>query len=354
MALLWIEGFEGLDDEFDPGWNQSPEIYIGMVRKYELVGSTFGNLSQLTAGRFGGYAIKLFPGTNVYWQTHPLTTDRTLIVGTALYLGTRNGANPARLFTMYDGDNLEGMNLRLNDDAEYLEVWRGNTLLNILTGQMIPEAEWFYIEFKVYCDDSAGTWEVRLNGNLLGNDSGVDTKGSITNYHQAVRWDTNYSQIQYDDIYVCDGTGTKNNDFLGVMRVVPGWPGTDHTIEWETMVGAPDHSRAVNEIESDDDSLYIEDDDTGNRDIFDYENIIESLGPVAGVMLSTLCRETDAQNFDLINVVRSGGTEYDQPSQQVGSTSYVHRYDILESDPDTGLDWTQATVNAAQFGVKVG
>jgi hypothetical protein len=353
MALLWIEGFEGLQSGYDPGWWSNQDLEKNLLRRYWRASSLINGRMRTTEGRFGGYGLEFYPGFGVWFQTAPLTTDRTLITGCALRWGDRNGGGPGRIVSLYDGDNLEGMQVRVADSGINLEIWRGNTVMETLTGAEIPEDEWFYIEFKVYCDNTNGTWELRLNGNVIGSASGVDTQASITNYHQTVQWNTNYCDQKIDDIYICDGSGSKNNDFLGVMRVIPAWPGTDQTIEWETMVGAPDHPRAVNEQEPDDDTSYIEDDDVGDKDIFDYAEITDSFDTAAGLMINTLCRETDAQSFDLINIVRSNGTEYDQPSQKVGSSSYVHRYDILESDPATGLDWTKTGIDSAQYGVKV-
>jgi hypothetical protein len=353
MALLWVEGFEGLQSGYLPGWWNNQDLEKNIRRRYLRTSSLINGRMQTIEGRFGGYAVEFYPGTDVWFETKSLTTDRTLITGCALYWDVRNGAGNGRIVSLYDGDFLEGMHLRVDDTGYYIEVWRGNVVLETITSIELPIDEWFYIEFKVYCDDTSGSWEVRLNGNTIGSASGVDTQASLTNYHQSVRWNTNYCVQRVDDIYVCDGSGAKNNDFLGVMRVVPTWPDTDHTTEWDTVVGAGTHSYAVDEQEPDDDTSYVEDDDIGDKDIFDYINITENLGRVAGVMVNTLCRETDAQYYDLIQIVRSGGAEYDQPSQQVGSSSYVHKYDVVESDPDTGLDWTKTGIDAAQFGVKV-
>jgi hypothetical protein len=353
MALLWVEGFEGLQSGYDPGWWANHDLEKNLRRRYQRTSDVVNGRVRTTEGRFGGYGLEFFPGYNIWFETAPLTTDRTIITGCSLYWGQRNGASNRRIISLYDGDLLEGMQLRFDSSGEHFVIQRGAVELETITDVTIPIDEWFHVEFKVYCDNTNGSWELKFNGNTIGSASGVDTQASITNYHGSVRWNTSYAAPKIDDIFVCDGTGSKNNDFIGLMRVIPVWPDTDHTTEWDTVFGAASHAYAVDEQEPDDDTTYIEDDTVGNTDLFDYANIGEGLANIKGLMLNTLCRETDAESYDLIHVVRSGSVEYDQASQRVGASSYVHRYSIIESDPDTGSDWSEAGIDAAQFGIKV-
>jgi hypothetical protein len=350
MALIWVDGFEGYESSYGVDMRTALEI-----RGYTHAGGG-GTRYFLKPGRFGNYALRLFHDGDPYIKTPPLTTDRTLIIGASIYF-VRTSTGSQTLFGFYDGDGSLGMNVRINPDpgaGTKFQIRRGANILETIDNPLLPCInQWFQLEFKVYCDNTAGTYELRLNGETIASDTGIDTQEGSSNYHAAVGLHSVSHGPVFDDFYVCDGTGSKNNDFLGIVKAVPIFPSAEHTIEWETMVGGSDHADAVAEQEPDDDTSYIEDDDAGDKDIFEYGDITDSLVSIDGLMLHTLCRETDATTFDIIQIVRSGGTEYDQASQLVGSSSFVNRYDLLESDPDTGIDWTKTGINSAQFGVKV-
>jgi hypothetical protein len=52
------------------------------------------------------------------------------------------------------------------------------------------------------------------------------------------------------------------------------------------------------------------------------------------------------------DVVRSGGTDFAGAAQAL-STSYGYKSAIREADPATGVPWTKAGVNTAEFGMDV-
>jgi len=349
MALIWIDGFEGYETSYGPDVNNA------LTRRgYTHTGDS--NCYELREGRFGGYALWLFNDDGLYIRTPNLTTDRTLIVGVSIYT-EQSDDDADEIIRFFDGDGSLGMNVRLNSapgSGRKFQIRRGTNILETVDNPTFPSAlQWFHLEFKVYCDSTSGTYELRLNGETIASDTGVNTQEGTSNYYASVSLDSLHRKARFDDFYICDGTGSKNNDFLGLVKVVPIFPESEHTVEWETMIGGSNHADAVAEVTPDDDTSYIEDDDAGDKDIFEYGDITDSLVSVDGLILHTICRETDATSFDIIQIVRSGGSEYDQTSQAVGSSSYVNRYDILESDPDTGLDWTKTGINSSQFGVKV-
>jgi hypothetical protein len=341
MALLWMDGFEGYDD----AWNVDCQ---GVVARRYAVGSS---RIRLESGRFGGYS--LVPHYTSSWiQTPVLTTDDTLIVGFALrFWGIPNNCH----FFWMLSEGTQGMGIGV-DDSGVVRVYRGGSIIAESTEILIRSNKWVYVEFKVVCDNTNGSYELRINGETILSDSGIDTQQNQP-YHDQVfirgyQYSASYTP-HIDDYYICDSTGSKHNDFLGQQRISPIWPNADTAdIDW-TPSAAVDHYTLVDEVDPDDDSEYVEDTVTDNEDIYEYSDISD-LDIVEAVCLCTEVRVTDVTSYDLKTVVKSGGTKYDSAADTIGSTEYLTNLRLMADDPDTGTDWAVSGVNGLEMGVKVG
>jgi hypothetical protein len=345
MALLWIDGFEG----YGTTTGSAPAPTGIMGRRYADLAAESG--MRIQAGRFGGRAIYFWSNT-CRFGTPALTTDDTLIVGCAIKRETANDIYP---IWMYDGVT-SGMNLRIPGAGSEVYVYRGNTLLEITSGAAIGFDTWHHIEFKVKCSNTVGTYELKVDGVTVASDTALDTQAGSNPYHDVVKFriPASHGRPTWDDLYICDSTGAQNNDFLGNQRVSAIFPGGgDVTAGWETVVPPGNHYEAVDEEEVDDDSSYVEDDDSGDKDIWNYDSV-PTFGQIQGLQINTDCKETDATDFTLITVIRSGGTEYDDSPQAAGSGDWLTLRRIAELDPDTSALWTESGINNAAFGVKVG
>lgn len=336
--LLFIEGFEGFGDTL----GAAP---VGFDRKYNSVANTSG--IDIETGRHSGFSAEM-NGNSLHFQTFALTTNATIVVGMAMKYPSFVAA---RILALYDGVT-EGINLRMKTDGE-IEVYRANTLLGTTTGASVGLNAWSYLEVKVLSNDTTGTVEVRINGDTKLSLTGIDTKVGSNAYHDAVRF-LGITAIGHsiDDVYILDGSGSANNNFLGDQRVVAIFPNAEGTTNDFTPSTGTDNSALVDEVAPNDDTDYVESSTVGHKDLYAYGNI-SGLGTIAGVQVNTDCRETDASDFNVITVVRSNVTESDDAGQAL-TASYLTKFRIVEQDPDTAAAWTEAGVNAAEFGVKVG
>jgi len=157
----------------------------------------------------------------------------------------------------------------------------------------------------------------------------------------------------YDDFYVCDATGSVNNNFLGDRRVITIFPNADTADEDFALSTGSDSFALLDDNGLDDDTTYVESATVTDRDLFDFESI-GSLANINGIQHTAIARKTDVTNFDMDLVTKSGGTTDVAASQTVGSTSYDSFFRIQEEDPDTTDPWTGSGVDAAQFGFDVG
>jgi len=341
MALLWVEGFEC----FGTTIGNDPLPFGAIARKYLNVANETNMVMQ--TGRIGGFAL-LMPNAATF-TTPSLTTNDTLICGCAF----RNlGGVDYSLVILFDGGT-KNINVRWEDGTGELDIWRGNTLLETTSGLALSTDVWYYLELKAKTNNSTGSYDVELAGVSIFSASGIDTQDGSNAYSDNVRFFGATSQPQWDDIYICDASGSINNDFLGNSKVVAIAPDGDDTANWGTSTPNASHYANVDENPSDDDTSYVEENTTNATDLYDYE-AAPSLGTVHGLQINTMCRETDVTPFSLITPIESNGTQDDDSAQAISTTSFTTIVRVSEEDPDISAPWTDSTISAAKFGIKVG
>jgi hypothetical protein len=239
-------------------------------------------------------------------------------------------------------------------------VYRGTTLL----GQdptPVAVNSFNYFELKVTFHTTAGSFELRKNGVTVASGSGVNTAfagGTTADGITIASGGAVFASLggpgsSVDDIYLCDATGSVNNDFLGDIRVETLFPnaagattnltrgGTDSGNNWDQ----------VNEAAPNDDTDYNSSATAGDKDTYAFTDLVTISGVVYGVQIIARVRKDDAGSRTVATVARSGATEADGPTVGLG-TAYVNIFDVRENKPG-GSGWTLAEVNGAQFGIKV-
>jgi hypothetical protein len=343
--LLWIEGF----DNFGTSGAPTPTGSIG--RKYPTLASE--NKMVVVVGRLGGYALAPNYDNTCYLSPGALTTNATMVLGFAVKFPVNLYA--PRFAALYDGTT-RSIGVSRGNDGELIVDCAG-TVLGTTVGAGITTDAWYYIELKVVCNAN-GSVVLQVGEQTVLSLPDVNTKAGTNDYHTTFRLmgtctGTVGEATRYDDLYCLDGTSAINNDFLGNMRVATMLPeaagdSTDFT------PSAGDNYACVDENPSNDDTDYVEDATTDHTDLYNYTALTAISSGIVGCQVNTVCRETDATSYNLKTVCKSDDTASDDAGQAIGTTSYVNRKRIIETDPDTGVAWLQAGLNAAQFGVKVG
>jgi hypothetical protein len=343
MALLWIEGCEG----FGTSAGNAPSPAGIVARKY----TTDGQESNwnIETGRLGGYSLQL-DYTGSYVQSPALTTDATIIVGFAIKF---KALGSTTFLSLYNGETF-GMSLKLTAGGE-ISIYRSLTLLETTVGLAVVADTWYYIEFKVTCNNTTGSYELRVGGINVASDSGVDTQAGTNAYHDRFRVSSSASSsyaITFDDLYCLDGSGAVNNDFLGNMRVIAIRPDGDTVANAWTRSAGAENFDLVNENICDDDTGYVESAVSTTKDLYTYDAIADLADSIKGLQINTVCRETDANSFSLVTVAKLGATESDSSAAVLGTTNYVTKIRLMETDP-TGNAWTIANIDSSEFGIKV-
>lgn len=234
---------------------------------------------------------------------------------------------------------------------------RGTTSLLGTTSFVLSLGVFYYIEIKVLISDTVGTFEIRVDGSsklaLTSQDTRATGAGTTANQ---IRLGEDASPVNsltftYDDLYVCDGAGSTNNNFLGDCRVDAYLPnGAGNSTQLTPSAGS--NYQCVDDTTPNDDTDYVEHATVGNKDTYACGNMSHTPSSIFGVQILANAKKDDAGARSLATVTRSGTTDFDGATA-VLSTSYIYYSDIREVDPNTSAAWTKTNFDAAEFGVKV-
>jgi hypothetical protein len=307
-----------------------------------------------TSGRRGTGAVNI-PGGAIY-LTKTLGNQATWIVGFALYFTSMSYATV--LLSFIDGTTTQcsfGI-----DSNGHLVFYRGNgaTVLATSTNTLSINT-WNYIELKVTISNAVGAFEARVDGSSTGwlSASSVDTCSNSNEYASLIRVggiSALASTFYLDDIYICDSTGSANNNFLGDCRVDVRLPnGNGNSSQFTNSDGnSTNNYQYQDDATPDGDTTYVQDSVVGHEDTYPIPALTHTPLAIFGVQPCVVAKKDDEGSRSVATVVRSGGTDYAGATQPL-STSYVGYTDIRETDPATGVAWTKSGVDSIEVGLKV-
>lgn len=239
-----------------------------------------------------------------------------------------------------------------------LSVRRGGLSGTVLvtTATTLSAATFYFLELKILFDNTAGTYEVRIDGVSAGSGTGADTINSGTaGFDSIVFGNTETAApltLDFDDLYVCDGTGGANNDFLGDHRIVckVASSGNGSNTDWSPSTGS-DHGALVDEA-TPNTSDYVSSDTSGEIDTYNFA----ALGVTGTVKALQTCLYVSAQVGgvrELASVSRIGGVNYADANEVTLGADWTYLRTIKTVSPATSSAWTVAEIDGAEFGVKV-
>ena len=345
MACVWIEGFE------------SHTALSQNLRKY----ATFSGGFAIQSGRVHGNGAGMQTAIAV---TPPVASGNTAVVG----FGFRYASHQT-------GPNLNGTGIYIETgSSEQLRVESESTTAlgvrfvlkrgatTIATSSYFDFGVWHYFEWKFIVRGSTnGAYELRHNGVLDISGTGVNLTDSGGDGWDTFAWRTvsNYSNIiRYDDVYVCDGTGTKNNDFLGPSIVEAAEVNADgSTIQWtnngtganytsvDDPTGTTDESGAGGTNGSD---------TNAQKDLYALTDLVQITGTIHAVQLGVQLGMSAPGTRTVKTKYRDPDTtEADGDSHVVDSTVFDEFTQVFDNNPASGIAWDVTDIDDGQFGVEV-
>lgn len=308
------------------------------------------------AGRRGGGAFQGYIGTG-WWVSKTIPATSSLVMGVAFKMVNSITA-AADIFRLLDGSSLQ-CGLRVNPDLT-LTVHRAGTALTGGTSAVtFPMNAFAYLEWKVTISDAiaASSCIVRMNGvEIINVTAGQDTKATANSTATKVALGggtgSGGNNSVADDFYLCDQSGTTNNNFLGDVRVDTLYPNADGSYTDFTPSTGTSHYALVDES-APSATDYNSSSTVGHRDSYGLANLAALTSQVVyGVQVNAALLKDDAGARTAATMVRSGTTNGDGAEAAMGITdSYVSQ--VYELNPATSTAWTETTVNAMEAGVRI-
>jgi hypothetical protein len=347
MGLLWTDGFDSYAATAD------------LTKKWLTANSPFAWGGA--TGRNGGGGVSVVASNAAAQFISAGTALPGLSTGTyviAFYAKFTNAAPTANIVLLRITDNAGTMAGGLGiAPGRYTQLLsQGGGIL--LTGvRSVCDGNWHYFEWQFGLANSSSALAALYIDGLVEWNTAVNMTNSTRNPTQ-IRFLQNNNGIAIlglDDVIAYDSTGSPNStsDFpLGQVTIDTIRPASDSAVTWTPNSGVTNFSR-VNEVNADGDATYVESAVSGNQDLYGYG----SLGGVAptkiwGCMANTYVENPTGgtQNFNMI--CKSGATQATGASL-LCPASYTTLQQAFNTDPNGGGAWTQASINAATFGVKV-
>jgi hypothetical protein len=342
MSLIFIDGFDHY-------------ATADLPKKWNAAGASVAIAAS--SGRRSGGAMTANTTSTTANLTKNITTGASFVCGFALNVGAFPTAAVPVVGLLDAATNQ--CDLRVNPDGT-LSVTRNATSLTGGTSTFaLSSGTFFYIEFKCTIADSIGasSCKVRVNGvDVITVATGQDTKNTANASANQVRLGTNANVTAgtwlFDDFYICDTTGSTNNDFLGDVRIEALLPTSDGTYSQFTPSTGTSHFALVDES-TPNTTDYNDGVTVGHRDSYGFGDLTALASQVVyGVQVNAAVMKDDAGTKSVAAMARSGGTDADGASVAL-TTSQLYATQIFETNPNGAVAWTEATVNAAEFGVKV-
>jgi len=352
MALLWYEGFENCVN------NSSSRLIDNHSEYFDTFDQGSGGpRPQGGIGRRSTWGCNFH--NNIYWGRWNLknVSSNEMIVGFAMkrvQAGTPAANTSYPLLRVYDSKIAGNVHLNICVDANNnFAVYRNTTLLGTSSGLQEEYNIWRYFEVKFKINATTGYVIIHYNEQEILNLTSINTMTGSNAYARGYLFDmiNPYTWVM-DDLYFCDVSGAKNNDFLGDSRIDVLRPNAAG-IYTDFTPGAGANYQNVDEQTHDSDATYNDGANVGDQDSYQMPDLPTPAGTtIYGVKTQATVRKTDAGAMKCKLLTRAGTTD-DLGDEIILSDSYTTHAKILENNPDDLAAWQDADVNGMEVGVEI-
>lgn len=359
MTLLYAEGFDWTDPSLI-----AQDLETTYARKQKgptQVEFLIGTDSSIVTGRGGRGGAWDSGSSGSNRLNAPIVRDGSVdspyIMGYAVKTPATLSNNA--LFLTIDLGGQTQLGIRVNSNGSITALRKNTTALGTSPTGLFTTSTWYHFEFKVTIA-TVGSVEFRINGVTVWTLSSVDTQDRNEGTWDGFRMFQMGNFTVYDDIYICDGAGTTNNDFLGDVVVETLFPASDGSFtDWTPSAGGP-HVALIDDAPFTaviDEADYVQSNADNALELFNYDAL--SAGAqgqrIYGVQVGSFARLTDFIARDMKNVTRLKDINDEVSVNDKVREDIPHFQLVLfENEPANGVPWKFRDVNKAQFGVSSG
>jgi len=358
MVLLTIEGFDHLETgnpvlSMQDLWKHS-DAASGITLSTTVTPTGRGNSVLLNGGAYLRYYFENNHSAAITGL--PIISG---IVGFHFYHSdfSKAGANDKIIDIIGTGAVTNSqVSLEMTTEGA-IELERGNVVIG-RSVDVLQNNTWYHIEMQYYISDSipANTFMVKVDGHpWITLAAGTDTQFYGNPSVEFIQWNGPANTPQYlDDIYFVSLTGSAPTSSLSSSFVQTLFPtGDGSQIDFIGSDGNQvNNFQQVDEASPDEDTTYNQITSDG-RDRYNFSTLSGTITSVHGVGLTSRARsnqESPTRGWN--NFAFVSGINYDQPSGLITGLNYAFFNSVLGRNPNTGGEWTDTSVNDAQFGVE--
>lgn len=340
MTILAINGFDAYGTD---------ENNITNAVNWAIGNPTYMSMSSTT--RFSsGYCLVIhdYPGYVSY-----TLTDTEFYVGFAFYADGLGTANDYYIFSVFNGSTAPQVSLTM-DGSGHLIARRGNqagTILETATSTVSVDA-WHWVEIHIKIDNSAGVFNVQVDGSAHINQSSIDTQQQTTNEVAEFRLGSGNANgsasdyVYYDDLVIQDSSGSA----LGDSRVETIFPTGDNSVAWSRSAGTTNYENIDEQDPSDTDYVYSA--AVNDIDWYDFGNLSSTPDTIHAVQVNARCQKSDTGIRSIAVKTKYSANIQTGANYGLPSSGYDVTSDIFETYNGSNA-WTGTEVDGGQFGVEV-
>lgn len=342
MSVELIDSFEGVAS-------------ADLVNKWPLSFGSYG-VTNSPAPRTGSQCL-FTPNVSAVVRQLP-ANQTTLIMGFA-FRATSFGGDQGEIFGFKDAGTSQIDYRMIQGGGGTARITRQGTTVGSVIGAIVNPGVWTHIQIKVLFHATLGTVEVKYDDVSVYTVTGVNTTATGNAYANRIflgygNSGSGSAATQYfDDFYCYNGATAINNDFGGDLKVVSLLPVGNGAVQNFLRSTGASNVLNVNEATPNGDTNYNYTSTVNDIDLYTFGALSGASG-IRTVQLTNIARKDDVGTRKVNGITRIGVNNYPGTGTAYPlAISYAAALEQFEVDPSTVVAWTQAGINAAQFGMKL-
>lgn len=339
MTLVFIDGFDHYN-KIREKWSASgsldnPTFEVGRFGEGQVIKKQFQNAQQSIRQVFASQT-EVFFGIAFKAPGFPVTFAESQ-------------------FRLEDSAGTVICNVSLNTNGTLVISAGGQSATTVAP---LTNTQFHFIEVHYTAKNAGGIAELKVDEAVVATITGDTTTGledDITTFG-FMDDGTNSPRYLYDDLYILNGSGSENNDYLGDVRITTFVSKADgNRNEWTPDDILDTNFNSTNEVVMNSNIDYVESGLVGAAEDYDNEDFADRAiapGQIFGVQVANATLRTATANITFKNEMVIAGVRFsDDVEYTPGNTAYFINTFVRDTDPSDNATWTPDKIAAVGSGL---